>query len=138
MGKKGMLRLLMASAACTLLLAACGSDKGPMTDEQRASAVAKSCYEALYDDVARLFLDGRIHAAEMPQSYREQLLEAYHQHVKQVNSEHQGVEKVEVSKAERDTTLQLIQVFLVLSYGDGTREEIVVPMVEHKGRWLMK
>jgi hypothetical protein len=31
-----------------------------------------------------------------------------------------------------------MQVFLLLSYGDSTREEIVVPMVTQRGAWMMK
>jgi hypothetical protein len=37
-----------------------------------------------------------------------------------------------------DSTLHLMQVFLVLGYGDNSQEEVVVPMVEQQGMWLMR
>jgi len=37
-----------------------------------------------------------------------------------------------------DSLPQLMQVFMTVSYSDSTYEEIVVPMVERDGKWLMK
>ena len=121
----------------SLFLLAC-SPKKELTAEERASAVAKSCYEALYGGHPELFLDGRLGAEDMPESYRDQLLEACRLHVTQTNDQHQGVSGVSVSRAVMDSTLSVMQVFMVLNYGDKTSEEIVVPMVEHEGKWLMK
>lgn len=127
----------LSLSLCTLFLAACG--KAPAASpEELASAVAKSSYEALYNHHPELYLDARAGADEMPQSYRSQLLDAYRLHTKEVESRHKGVKRISVSDAQRDSTLQLMQVFLVLEYGDSTHEEIVVPMVEHQGQWLMK
>lgn len=126
---------------CTVLLAVAflfGCTRQELTPGERAAAVAKSCYEALYDGHPELFLDGRVGAEDMPQSYRDQLLEAYRRHVTQVNNQHRGVSSVRVSRAEMDSTLHLMQVFLVLGYGDNSQEEMVVPMVEQQGKWLMK
>jgi len=109
-----------------------------VTDEDKAAAVAKTCYEALYEGHPQLFLDGRLHAGQMPNSYRQQLLENYRQHAKKVEREHQGVNSVEVTKVQSDSTLHVVQVFLLFAYGDGTSEEVVVPMVQDDGKWLMK
>ncbi|MCR4602276.1 MAG: hypothetical protein K5683_01915 [Prevotella sp.] len=121
-----------------LLLALACSDRKEFTDEDKAAAVARTCYDALYSNHPQLFLDGRLHADQMPDSYRQQLLENYRQHVERVDREHQGVSNLQVTRAISDSTLHVIQVFLLLNYGDGTKEEIVVPMVEHQGKWLMK
>lgn len=132
-----MIRLSFIACIFAFLLAACS--KAPASSpEELASASAKSSYEALYNHHPELFLNGRAGANEMPQSYRHQLLDAYRLHTKEVDGKHQGVKRITVSHAQRDSTLQLIQVFLMLEYGDSTREEIVVPMVEHHGQWLMK
>ena len=37
-----------------------------------------------------------------------------------------------------DSTQQYTSVLLMLCYGDSTSEEVIVPMVEHNGRWMMK
>ena len=124
-------------AVLGLWLCACTPNK-ELTAEERASAVAKSCYEALYGGHPELFLDGRLGAEDMPQSYRDQLLETYRRHASQVNDQYRGVRSVRVSRAEMDSTQHLMQVFLVLGYGDNSQEEMVVPMVEQQGKWLMK
>ena len=36
------------------------------------------------------------------------------------------------------STLHYTSVLLMLCYGDSTTEEVVVPMVERDGRWMMK
>jgi len=120
-----------------LLAFACSGQK-EVPDEDKAAAVAKTCYEALYEGQTQLFLDGRLHADQMPDSYRQQLLENYRQHVEKVSSVHRGVKSVEVTRVQQDSTLHIMQVFILLAYGDGTSEEMVVPMVQDEGKWLMK
>jgi hypothetical protein len=100
--------------------------------------VAKECYEALYANRPADFIKGRAGVASMPSDYCEQLLAACRCHLRQVDSLRQGVRSVSVSRAERDTSLHVVEVFLLLTYGDGSREEVVVPMVEHNGQWKMK
>jgi len=74
----------------------------------------------------------------LPDDYREQLLTGYKQFMAQQQKTHQSIRSVQTTNARMDSTLQLMQVFLLLEYGDSTQEEIVVPMVEHDGRWRMK
>jgi len=117
----------------------CACTSAPeLTPEERAAAVAKSSYEALYSGHPELFLDARLDADAMPQDYRDQLLEAYRLHVKQMDEQHKGVSSINFSRAMMDTTLNVMQVFLVLNYGDASKEEIVVPVVMHDDKWLMK
>jgi hypothetical protein len=49
-----------------------------------------------------------------------------------------GVTSFTASRATMDSTLQLMQVFLLVNYADSMQEEIVVPMVERNGKWKMK
>ena len=37
-----------------------------------------------------------------------------------------------------DTAKHTADVFLLLTFGDSTSEQIVVPMIQHKGTWLMR
>lgn len=135
----GSTRFFAGCCLAVLLLAGCGRrPAGEVTPEERAAAVAKSCYEALYQGHPELFLDGRDGAGQLPADYRSQLLDAYRQHVSETENNHRGVRSVAVSDCQRDSTLGVMQVFLVVNYGDGTKEEIVTPMVERNGVWLMK
>ena len=136
--KATVVALLAASAL--LLTTGCGGKEAPLTEEQRASLAAKECYEGLYiHERPETFLDGRIDAGRMPQSFRRQLLDDYRQHLQQVARQRKGVRSISATNARRDKTLQLMQVFLTLSYGNGTQEEIVVPMVQAAdGSWHLK
>ena len=48
--------------------------------------------------------------------------------------EHQGISNVKIADAKADTAHHTAMAFLVLDYGDKTSEEIVVPMIEVKGK----
>ena len=124
-----------------LLLAACGGgNREENPPEYEASLAAKLSYEALYlDGKVETFLNGRLHSGEMPEDFRQQLIDSYNSHLRQVEREHHGVRTTEVIRAEKDTSLDCMQVFLAITYVDGVREEIVVPMVtDDDGRWHMK
>ena len=131
---------LFATCFMALLLFACGSksDSETLTSEQQAMEACRSYYEALYDGQYEIFLNGRVNADEMPESYRQAMLTNLKQHVRQVESCHHGVKDIEISHTQMDTTLHMMQVFLLVSYGDTTKEEIVVPMVEIDGEWKLK
>jgi len=111
---------------------------GSATPEELASLAAEGYYRHLVAGEYEQFLQGRVGCDSLPEDYREQLLAGYKQFMAQQQTAHQGILGVQVSNARRDTTLQLMQVFLLLQYGDSAQEEIVVPMVEHDGRWRMK
>ena len=111
---------------------------GSATPEELASLAAEGYYRHLVVGEYEQFLQGRVGCDSLPEDYREQLLAGYKQFMAQQQTAHQGILGVQASNACRDTTLQLMQVFLLLQYGDSTQEEIVVPMVEHDGRWRMK
>ena len=106
--------------------------------EQQAMETAQEYYEALLHGDYEAFLDGRIHMDSIPDSFREQLLVGYKQFVRQQEEAHQGIESILPTHVVEDSLPQLMQVFMTVSYSDSTYEEIVVPMVERDGKWLMK
>lgn len=134
----GLTRLFFASML-VIAVTACSKESPKLpTPEEEASAMAQQCYEALYGGNEEWFLSQRMHADEMTQDYRNQLLIAYRQHVTRVNDEHRGVSSIQVTGAHADSTLQIVQVLLMLSYADSTKEEIVVPMVQKGQQWMLK
>lgn len=118
------------------------SCSGGMTDVERAQEGARVAAEVYYNLLIngdyRQFLEGRAGADSIPESYSEQLVAGYRQFMAEQQREHQGISSLQATRAEMDTTLQVVQVFLQLCYGDSTQEEIVVPMVSYKGVWMMK
>ena len=74
----------------------------------------------------------------IPKGYHDQLLLNARMYVEQQQLEHQGIAKVNVLNAKADTAHHVADVFLQLAFGDSTKEQIVVPMVEVKGEWKMR
>lgn len=119
-----------------VLLASCSSpDKTP---EACAMEMAQQSYTALAQGDYAQFLSARAGMDSIPDSYREQLLTSYKQFVRQQQHAHGGIASVEALRAQADSTLHIMQVYLSLHFADSTREEIVVPMVEYNGMWKMK
>ena len=114
------------------------SCRGELTPEEFASLTAKGYYEHLaageYDD----FLDGVSGVKEAPDDYRLQHRVAMEQYMKRVKQQHGGISSVEVSSAKTDSTLHCTNVFLILCFGDSTKEEVCVPMVQKDGVFLMR
>ena len=114
--------------------AACSSP----TREELASLAAKGYYQHLIEGDYEHFLEGRVMADSLPNDYRSQLIDGYSQFLAQQVKARGGINEVRISRAFTDSTQQYTSVLLMLCYGDSTTEEVVVPMVEHNGRWMMK
>ncbi len=108
--------------------------------ERKAAEAAKAYYENLAKDFPEGFMEGKLGVDSLPADYCEQLLDVYRQYISEIGEKHGGIKEVSVSAnvGRRDTTLNIMYAFLLLSYNDSTQEEISVPMVEQNGRWLMK
>jgi len=112
-----------------------------VSPEESASLAAKAYYDELLAGHYDEFLDARVGIKDIPASYREQLLASLKQFVAQQQEAHGDFVSAELSSqtpTRMDSTLHVMQVFLVLGFADSTREEIVVPMVEHDGKWRMR
>ena len=109
-----------------------------VSSEEQAALAARGYYTHLVSGEYEQFLEGKAGADSLPNDYREQLLAGYKQFVVQQQSAHQGIREVQVSTVRKDALTDYVSVMLILCYGDSTNEEIVVPMVEHNGRWQMK
>lgn len=114
--------------------AACSSP----TREELASLAAKGYYQHLIEGDFDHFLEGRVMADSLPDDYRSQLIDGYSQFLAQQVKARGGINEVRISRAFTDSSQQYTSVLLMLCYGDSTTEEVVVPMVEHDGRWMMK
>ncbi len=110
-----------------------------VSPEQQAALAAEGYYRHLIAGEYEQFLQGRAGADSLPDDYREQLLTAYRQFVAQQQDNHNGITAVVVSNVRTDSLSDYTSVFLLLSYGDSTQEEIIVPMVDTgEGHWRMR
>ncbi len=106
--------------------------------EEQAALAAKGYYTHLVQGEYEQFIEGRFMADSLPADYRSQLIEGYKQFVAQQLEARKGIQEVSVSRAYTDSLAGYTNVLLMLCYGDSTTEEVVVPMVERNGRWMMK
>jgi len=121
--------------AVVLALSGCGTE--PSADEVVA-ATARLYYEELlrgsYDD----FVSGIDNRYPASGSYREQLRDNAKMFLARQQVLHQGITRVEVADATMDAEAHSANVFLVFCFADSTSEQVVVPMVERDGIWLMR
>ncbi len=110
------------------------------TPEEKAAQAALSYYNRLLEGYPDGLLAAKANVDELPSDYRAELVKVYRQYVEDMRTKHQGLHHVSLSEnaPRRDTVQHLTYVFLLLSYNDSTREEIIVPMVERNGEWLLK
>ena len=133
--KKAVLVLLLVTS-----ITACKNSRSPEEAAQaEAMAVAQACYDRLLEGDYDGFLAFRADIDDIPEAMRPQLADAYKMYMATEEQLHKGVKKFTATRAERDTTLNTMQVFMILDYGDGTQEEVTVQMVSTpEGQWRMK
>ena len=135
----------MRSVACIYIVVAivglslisCGKSESPNPDEVAANS-AKVYYDYLLRGDYAAYVDGFYRPDSIPASYREQLIVSAKQYVGQMKADHKGLATVAVAGAKADTAKHVAQAFLVFGFADSTKEEIVVPLVLHKGNWMLR
>lgn len=129
-----MRKILILAAAFALF---CACHERPK-EEDIVGPVAKSYYDQLIEGRYEEFVDGHYQADSIPASYREQLIANAQMFIAQQVKEHGGISRVQLVRSQTDTAKHAANVFLNFTYGDSTSEEVVVPMVFHRGIWLMR
>ncbi len=124
--------------AC-LLLTGCGGEKSQLADTAEGAKVAAELY---YDCLAigqyEMFLNGHLGASDMPDSYRQQLIDAYQQFMAQQRQAHGNIINTEATGISQDSAAHVAHVLLTITFADSVREEIVVPMIREDDQWLMR
>ena len=130
--RKSFLVIVVVVAA--MLVAGCRNDN----QGELAARTAKLYYDALLEGRYEQFVDGTYHKDSLRPQYRQQLIDNARMFVGQQQDEHRGIREVRVSDFKLDSITTDCNVFLVFAYGDSTSEEVLVPMTEKDGVWLMK
>lgn len=103
-----------------------------------AANQAKGYYDLLIKEKYDEFVNGMNTPEQIPDSYRQQLVDNVRMFVGELHQEHGGIREVRVVNCVNDSVQPTANAFLMLCFGDSTIEEVVVPMVKHEGKWLMK
>ncbi len=126
---------IVISALATVFFVACGQK--PKADDVVAHT-AKAYYDHLLRGEYSHFVDGTYRPDSIPASYRDQLVANAKMYMAQQQEEHRGIVSVTAVGARVDTARNVASAYVTLAFGDSTREQIVVPMVCHKGVWYMR
>lgn len=132
-----MRHIYIIGVAVALLFSSCSKEE-PVPTKVIVGDAGKAYYETLIAGEIEGFVDGIDGAQDAPASYRELLVENTRQFVHKQDSLHRGLQAVAVDSTavfEADSTAR---VFLHLTFGDGGRERVLLPMVCRQGRWLMR
>lgn len=120
---------------CTAFIVSCSKQPSP---EQVAGETARLYYDQLLHGQYDNYVDAFHRKDSIPESYRQQLIDNAKMFMALQCEEHRSVDSVRLVRAQADTAHHVANAFLMLCYGDSTREEIVVPMVLHNGTWMLK
>jgi len=113
----------------------CGKEDDPGVI---AATTAKGYYDLLVQEKYDEYVDGLYKPDSIPESYRKQLVDNAKMFIGQQKEEHGGISEVRIIDCKADTSRHIANAFLTLTFGDNSTEEVVVPMVEVNGRWLMR
>ncbi len=133
--KQVSLSILIAVA---LLLAACGEKKKNVDQGKLAAKAAKHYYEQLLKGDYEAFLNNENRTNNLPDNYRKQLLLNLKQFVAQQDSVHHGIDSITLGASHFSAKDNTASVFLLFYYGDKTTEQVVVPMVKERGKWILR
>ena len=103
-----------------------------------AGIAAKGYYDMLLEGRYDEFVEGQNMPHRIPEGYRQQLVLNAKMFVEQQKNEHRGMKAFQILDAKADTAHHIADVYLSVTYGDSTKEQIVVPMVEVEKKWKMR
>ena len=95
-------------------------------------------YQQLLNGDYAAFVDATDRPDSLPSTYRSQLILNAKMFIEQQQNEHDGLKSVAVAHATIDEAQHTGNAFLTFRYGDGSSEQVVVPMVEHDGAWYLR
>ena len=119
-------------------IAACGGKKQDIDQGKLAAKAAKDYYEQLLKGDYEAFLNNENRTNNLPDGYRKQLLLNLKQFVTQQDSLHHGIDSISLGASNFSAKDNTASVFLLFHYGDKTTEQVVVPMVKERGKWILR
>ena len=126
--------VVVVAGVMVCLAAACNRAK----PEELAARTAEQYYTYLLQGNYDAFVDGCYQKDTIRAAYRKQLVENAKMIVHRQEKARGGIKSFVVAAVEADAGAHTANVFLDLSFGDGTSAQVLLPMVEKDGLWLMR
>ncbi len=121
-----------------MAMACSGCGNSPVETEKVVANTAKLYYDYLLQGKYKDFVGGIDRHVPASEAYDRQMIDNAKLFLKRQEILHKGLTSVEVVDAEVDEKVHSANAFLVFSFADSTSEQVVVPMVERDGIWLMR
>ncbi len=126
-------RAALAVLCLTGVLFACSKEKEP---DDLAARTAELYYGYLLSGDVGSFVEGMDGYTQLPDAYKAELRGNAGMYAEQQKKVHGGLMAVTADRCEADSTVG--EVIMTFAYGDGTKEQVLVPMVRRHGLWLMR
>ena len=133
-----IMRPLFLFFAC-MLFASCGNksntsieDNGPKEEE------VLSLYKLYTSGNYSAYVDAMQSCDDKPEAYRQEMKDALKQHARYIDEEYKGIKHVKLERTEVHDKGNMSNVFLHVTYGDGSSEEIMIQLVRNKDRWRIR
>lgn len=104
--------------------------------------MAAQAGKAYYDHLLRGQVDSFVAGIDGTQyattAYKQMLAASTQLFIQRQDSLHKGIKKAEVDSTSFSAADSTARLFLRLSYGDGSKERVLLPMLCRKGHWYMR
>lgn len=128
----------VAISFVSLCIAATACSSGQHKPDDAAAQAAREYYDSLRKGGYEYFTDMHFRKERIPESYHSQLIDNAKMFVSDLGNSHGGIKEVCIQNCKNDSTGTSAEAFLMLCFGDSTKEEIVVPMVKVNNKWMMR
>ncbi|MCD8305926.1 MAG: hypothetical protein LUC49_04610 [Prevotella sp.] len=125
-------------ALCAVVVAFLSSCKKEIKTEDVVKGVAEQYCAYLLGGDYGAYVDATYRTETLGEDERTELIDNLKMFAAQQQKERQGITKAEVSKVEVSADDDTADVFLLITYGDSTQEQVLQPMVKRGGLWYLR
>lgn len=115
-----------------------GADMVKDKSSEGADSMAVTCYKMQAEGRFEDYVKAMKSCDKMPADYQHRIVMMLRHHQKQVMEERKGVKNVKVLRTEMHDNERMANVFLNVSFNDGTSEEVILPMVYDGQSWRIQ
>ena len=133
--------LFIFSLLLTIVPSACHKTSNEAVHDQGAvgaDSMAIICYKMQANGQFDEYVNAMLSCDGTTPDYKQRMVVMLHQHQKQINEEKKGVKDVSLLRTEMHNNNKMANVFLSVSYKDGSNEEVMLPMVYDGKQWRMQ
>ncbi len=128
-------RQVVFFAVIALFLFSCRKE---IKTEDVVKGVAEQYCAYLLNGDYGAYVDATYRTETLGEDERTELIDNLKMFAAQQQKERQGITKAEVSKVEVSDGDDTADVFLLITYGDSTQEQVLQPMVKRGGLWYLR